>query len=210
MFSAWCHNRQEDPATCPSQLVLHIVQSLLDSERATRTVKVYTATMSLFHEPVGGVTMGRLLLVSQAPLWDFASVLISLTKAPYEPIEQSNLKFLSHKTAFLLAICSAKRESDGKPSDGLRVVEISALLLNPALPQGDNLPVPGNLVTHSTRSVATYWARFKKCSSFGGTRKQHVRQQHFVLPFQFSRVNVASVRHWVPPFCSQLLGEDVR
>ncbi len=38
-------------------------------------------------------------------------VLRSLTRAPYEPIEQSNLKFLSHKTAFLLAIYSAKRVS---------------------------------------------------------------------------------------------------
>ena len=36
-------------------------------------------------------------------------MLRSLTQPPYEPLDQSTLKFLSHKTAFLLAICSAKR-----------------------------------------------------------------------------------------------------
>lgn len=39
-------------------------------------------------------------------------VLRSLTQAPYEPIEQSNFTFLSHKTTFLLAICSTKRVSE--------------------------------------------------------------------------------------------------
>ena len=39
-------------------------------------------------------------------------MLRSLTRAPYEPVEQADLKSLSHKTLFLLAMCSAKRVSE--------------------------------------------------------------------------------------------------
>ena len=120
----WCQRAQVDPSTCPIELILRFLQSLLDSARATSTIKVYTAAVSFFHEAVGGVIIGRHPLVSQfikgacrlrptrsprAPSWDLPLVLRSLTQPPYEPLYQSTLKFLSHKTAFLLAICSAKR-----------------------------------------------------------------------------------------------------
>ncbi len=64
VFSTWCHNRQEDPVTCPIELVLRFLQSLLYSERSTSTIKVYTAAIALFHETVGGVTVGTSLSIS--------------------------------------------------------------------------------------------------------------------------------------------------
>lgn len=39
-------------------------------------------------------------------------MLRSLTKAPYEPLAQAPLKFLTHKAAFLLAFASAARRSE--------------------------------------------------------------------------------------------------
>lgn len=67
VFSAWCHNRQEDPASCPIELVLCFLQSLLDLKKkmAPSTIKVYTAAISFLHEAVEDVTVGRYPIVSQ-------------------------------------------------------------------------------------------------------------------------------------------------
>ena len=43
------------------------------------------------------------------PNWDLPFVLDSHTKPPYEPMADADFKALCLKTAFLLAICSAKR-----------------------------------------------------------------------------------------------------
>ncbi|XP_071400930.1 LOW QUALITY PROTEIN: uncharacterized protein [Centroberyx affinis] len=194
--------------------------------RAASTLRVYTAAISVFHETVGGLSVGKHPMVSQflkganrlrpgrslkAPSWDLPLVLRSLATTPYEPLEQSDLKLLSHKTAFLLAICSARRVSElHAPSvsdECLRwkaenagvslwpnpfflpkvvnsqtvnqAIEIEAFRPDPAHQGGvalqalcprlshwlvetvsqayssQNLPVPGGLVAHSTRSVAT-------------------------------------------------------
>ncbi|KAK0150205.1 hypothetical protein N1851_008880 [Merluccius polli] len=95
-----------------------------DAGRAASTVKVYAAAISAFQQPVDGRAVGKHPLVSQfikgahrlrpsrtlrAPSWDLPTVLQALTGAPYEPLEQADLKFVTQKTAFLLAVCSAKR-----------------------------------------------------------------------------------------------------
>ena len=46
------------------------------------------------------------------PAWDLNLVLESLTKFPYEPLEEANLRLLSHKTAFLLTFATAARVSE--------------------------------------------------------------------------------------------------
>lgn len=127
LFSSWCHHKGADPVTCPVALVLDFLQSLLDAGRAASTLRGYTAAISTFHDTLGGLSVGKHPIVSQflkganrlrpgrslrAPSWDLPLVLRSLATAPYEPLEQSDFKFLSHKTAFLLAICSAKRVSE--------------------------------------------------------------------------------------------------
>ena len=56
----------------------------------------------------------RLLQVpkSMVPAWDLALVLDSLSRPPFEPLDTVDLRFLSLKTALLLALVSAKRVSD--------------------------------------------------------------------------------------------------
>lgn len=44
----------------------------------------------------------------RCPSWDLSLVLKSLTQHPFEPMEQGDLKWISWKTAFILAITSAK------------------------------------------------------------------------------------------------------
>ena len=49
---------------------------------------------------------------SLTPKWDLSCVLWSLTKAPYEPLDQASLQVLTWKTVFLLVFASAKRRSE--------------------------------------------------------------------------------------------------
>ena len=44
--------------------------------------------------------------------WNFSVVLNELTQAPFEPIKHTDLKHLTLKTAFLLALASGKHRSE--------------------------------------------------------------------------------------------------
>ncbi|XDV51168.1 hypothetical protein PO909_020095 [Leuciscus waleckii] len=124
VFSNWCQDKNLDPTNCGLDSILCFLQSLLDSGRKVNTVRVYVAAISHFHSIVEGLLVGKHMLVTQflkgtrrlypekrlrSPSWDLPMVLQSLTKAPFEPLAQADLKSLMWKTVFLLAICSAKR-----------------------------------------------------------------------------------------------------
>ena len=49
---------------------------------------------------------------SLTPQWDLTLVLRALAKAPFEPLDRVPPKFVSAKTALLLALMSAKRVGD--------------------------------------------------------------------------------------------------
>ena len=49
---------------------------------------------------------------SLTPKWDLSCVLWSLTKAPYKPLDQATLQFLTWKSVFLLILASTKRRSE--------------------------------------------------------------------------------------------------
>ena len=49
------------------------------------------------------------------PSWDLALVLEALCGPPFEPIESADMKFVSYKTALLLALTSAKQVGDLAP-----------------------------------------------------------------------------------------------
>ncbi len=124
IFSEWCLGTDVDTITCSVPLVLRFLQFQLDQGKVASTIKVYASSISAFHGRVDGQAVGRHPLVCQflkgvrrlcpnrtlrAPSWDLPLVLDSLTKPPYEPLANTDLKALSLKTAFLLAIYSAKR-----------------------------------------------------------------------------------------------------
>ncbi|KAK0130871.1 hypothetical protein N1851_034445 [Merluccius polli] len=103
------------------------IQDLLDKGKAFSTVKVYLAAISACHIGFGDKTAGQHPLVCRfmkgarrlrpvsrnltAP-WDLSTVLDALSRPPFEPLQQVELKTLSFKTALLLALASAKRVSD--------------------------------------------------------------------------------------------------
>ena len=49
---------------------------------------------------------------SLTPKWDLSWVLVSLQKAPYEPLQKASKLHVTLKTAFLLALATAKRCSE--------------------------------------------------------------------------------------------------
>ena len=124
VFASWCRSRGHDPQTCAVVIVLRFLQFLFQRERAHSTLKVYVAAISAGRGALGVASVGRDPRVAQflkgarrlrpprglrAPPWDLRLVLGSLVGAPYEPLDQADLKFLALKTLFLLAVCSAKR-----------------------------------------------------------------------------------------------------
>ena len=48
-------------------------------------------------------------LAVQVPSWDLPAVLETLCSPPFEPLEHFDLRWLTCKTAFLLAVTSAKQ-----------------------------------------------------------------------------------------------------
>ena len=58
------------------------------------------------------LTRSKPTKVRACPSWDLSLVLRALTNKPFEPLEESSLKHVTLKTAFLVAIASARRVSD--------------------------------------------------------------------------------------------------
>nr|XP_033946513.1 uncharacterized protein LOC117452146 [Pseudochaenichthys georgianus] len=126
-FQRWCVGKSLDPVRCPLPQVLSFLQTLLDRNLAYSTVRTYAAAISSCHVGFGvstvfshpltkrflrGVQTLRPVSRALTPQWDLALVLCALSKAPFEPLDQVPLKFLSAKTALLLALTSAKRVSE--------------------------------------------------------------------------------------------------
>ena len=135
-FSSWCSVRELDPVSCSVHHILHYLQGLLDAGRAASTVKVHVAAISFNHSHIDGRSVGAHYWVTQflrgarrlrpprvrrAATWDLPLVLQALSRAPFEPMAASSLCSLSIKTAFLLAVTTAKRVS-----------ELHALSISPA------------------------------------------------------------------------------
>ncbi|XP_041953186.1 uncharacterized protein LOC121713015 isoform X2 [Alosa sapidissima] len=124
LFVEWCRARGEEPTSCPVPTILGFLQSRFDGGLAAATIRVYAAAISASHNKVDGVTVGSHTLVtrflrgtqrlrrpqrSQTPSWDLPLVLEALCRHPFEPLESTEDKWVSLKTAFLCAMASAKR-----------------------------------------------------------------------------------------------------
>ncbi|KAL0181751.1 hypothetical protein M9458_024157, partial [Cirrhinus mrigala] len=127
LFTSWSGERQQDPANCPVGTVLEFLQARFSTGLAHSTLKVYVAAISPYHAPLGGMPVGKDPLVVRflrgvlrlrpptrplVPTWDLAVVLEALCRPPFEPIEGIPVRFLTIKTALLLALTSLKRVGD--------------------------------------------------------------------------------------------------
>ncbi|KAL0149156.1 hypothetical protein M9458_055588, partial [Cirrhinus mrigala] len=125
LFTSWCGERQQDPVNCPVGTVLEFLQAHFSIGLSHSTLKVYVAAISAYHAPLGGMSVGKDPLVVRflhgvlRPLtrphvstWDLAVVLEALCRPPFEPIEEIPVRFLTIKTALLLALTFLKWVGD--------------------------------------------------------------------------------------------------
>ena len=122
-----CVRRKMDPIDPSPQRIADFLIYLFDVKKLkVATIKGYRSMLShtlsfrkstacaepMISELIRAFEIRRPVTRSLAPKWDLACVLWSLTKAPYEPLDQASLQLLTWKTVFLLTLASAKRRSE--------------------------------------------------------------------------------------------------
>jgi hypothetical protein len=136
-FSKWSAENGIDPFTASVPNILNYFQSLFDRGLIYNTVKARSTCIARHHhdfrDKIGtDQSLLKLPIVTSffrgalvehppvkdlAPAWDLPTVLIALSKPPFEPIEDISLKHLTIKTAFLVAMASAGRTAELKAFD---------------------------------------------------------------------------------------------
>ncbi|XP_070583499.1 uncharacterized protein [Erythrolamprus reginae] len=136
-FCGFCDKQQINPRKASVITVLEFLQAGIERGLALNTLKRHVAALStmiqvaevrsLAYHPwvkdfMRGASNQHSPPVRRFPSWDLTLVLRALTKPPFEPLRSIPLQLLSIKTAFLVAITSARRVS-----------ELSALSVRPDL-----------------------------------------------------------------------------
>ncbi|CAM4728577.1 unnamed protein product [Leuciscus chuanchicus] len=127
VFNKWCTAKGLDPQACGVSRVLCFLQELLDLGRSPSTLKVYVAAISAFADSALGRALGRNEYIIRflrgarrmnpprppsVPIWDLSLVLEAMKAHPFEPMETVDMKYLTLKTVFLIALSSVKRVGD--------------------------------------------------------------------------------------------------
>ena len=133
-------------------MICDFLQYLFDNNFQYSTITGYVSAISAGHSSYSVSSLGLCKEVSQflrgvfrlrppskslIPSWDPQLVLKALSMAPFEPLEEIPLKYLTWKTVFLVAVTSASRVSELQALDVrpqlLKVFESRVVLhLNPA------------------------------------------------------------------------------
>ncbi len=124
----WANGRQVDPCNPPiTQLTEFLLYLAQEKHLSQGTVKSYRSAICTTIRQSGGPDLAsdpilRELVISlkkigpihspRLPDWDVFIVLEALKNKPFEPPESCTLENWSYKTAFLLALATAKRRSE--------------------------------------------------------------------------------------------------
>ena len=128
IFSDWCVGREIDPFKISVQQLADFLVFLFEVKGlAPSTVKGYRSAISRTIHISGGEDFGNNQFISLlvrnfslerprqrvlVPQWNLGLVLSALNLTPFEPAEEVDLKFLSYKCCFLLALASGRRRSE--------------------------------------------------------------------------------------------------
>ena len=127
LFEKWCRENSVDFSTPSVKQISDFFMYLYqDINRRPSTIDGYrTAIVDTLgptaHHIAHNADLHRLLSSfhrdrpkssRNLPKWNLSVVLNELTKAPFEPMKDTDLKHLTLKTAFLLALASGKRRSE--------------------------------------------------------------------------------------------------
>ena len=127
IFRDWCvENKVDIKAPSIPQIAEFLNYLFKDKNLKPSTVSGYRTAISDGLGEVGSmvsksIELNRLLssfhrdkpkINRSIPSWNLSLVLLSLTKAPFEPLGEVSMKMLTFKTVFLLALASGKRRSE--------------------------------------------------------------------------------------------------
>lgn len=133
-FCTWCAERDIDPNESSVPTIVDYLQCLLEVKgKSFHTARARVSAISFFHPGhtfrgslgshdliqsfVSGARRRFPPLRDKLPSWDLPTVLKAMMHHPYEPIQDLSLGQLTHKTLFLVAICSARRIGELKALD---------------------------------------------------------------------------------------------
>ena len=127
-YYSWCRERNVNPTTASIIQIASFLQELFDKEKfSTSTIAGYRAAISVVHKGFKGTPLGQVQDLKQliigmpqlrppkkvlAPNWSLPLVLNMLIKEPFEPMDKVDIKYVTLKTAFLLAVASGRRVSE--------------------------------------------------------------------------------------------------
>ena len=127
LFEKWCRENSVDFCTTSVKQVSDFFMYLFqDLNRCPSTIDGYRTAIvdtsvpaghqisqsSDLHRLLASFHMDRPKSSRNLPKWNLSVVLNELTKAPFEPMKDTDLKHRTFKTAFLLALASGKRHSE--------------------------------------------------------------------------------------------------
>ena len=127
-FSRWCNQRNEDPLKASVVVVADFLVHLHEDKKCMlSTIEGYKAIIGQVLKVKNNLDLSESLPMSRLmanfkrdnnkppnpmPGWDLAAVLEALKEGPFEPIRKADLKWVTFKTVFLLALASGKRRSE--------------------------------------------------------------------------------------------------
>lgn len=122
-FSRWCVALDFSPLGCSLQVVLQFLWEGFEKGLAVSTLRAQWAAVRAFRSPWGNLSdvedlvsrlfrsfsLSRPVVRPSFPLWDLPLVLRALVSPPFEPLSEVDIKFVTLKVVFLVAITSARR-----------------------------------------------------------------------------------------------------
>lgn len=126
-FCRWCQRKAVESLRPTVADVLGFLQDGLDSGLRPATLRKQVAALASVVPMIDGLPLGRHRHISRFlrgaalqnppqshrfPTWRLHVVLSALTKPPFEPMSEVQLKWLRMKTVFLVAVTSAHRISE--------------------------------------------------------------------------------------------------
>lgn len=126
-YNSWCGEREINPYSATLDQIADFLTFLFESGLQYRTISGYRSMLSAVlppyqNSPVGkhpfitrlikGVFQSRPPKVRLLPEWDLDIVLEALQKAPFEPLSNSDMKSVTYKAVFLVAVTTYRRCSD--------------------------------------------------------------------------------------------------
>ena len=128
VYLDWANKRQIDPIKATPNVIADFLTFLFNEKKCqVSTIRGYRSMISNTLKFSAGFDIGshpvlsdlitsfqlqRPISRSLAPKWDLAFVLSHICKAPFEPLSPCSLFHLSLKSAFLIAMATAKRVSE--------------------------------------------------------------------------------------------------